>query len=588
MQYDAQGSIPSMFFDMARQCRGRPFLWAKEGGSWRARNWEDVADHVRRLAAGLVALGLQPGDRVVLASPNRPEWAIADLAVMTAGGITVPAYTTYTGELHEHVLKDSGATMAFVSGAGLARTFLPAAAAADVTCVIAMDTIEDCGNVKVVPWAQALADDVVDVESRSAAIARKDTACLIYTSGTGGLPKGVILSHHALLSNLRSIWLGVRPMLSEVDTFLSFLPLSHAYEHTAGFFFPISIGAEIRYAESIDTLITNMPETRPTIMACVPRLYEVMRQRILAGVARQGGIRKRLFEKAVELGSRRQRGESLGLFERFQDRVLDRLVRDKVRARFGGRLTAMVSGGAALNPEVGTFFQALGLTLLQGYGQTEAAPVISCNLPGSTRMASVGRPLPEVEVRIADDGEILVAGGLLMDGYWNNPQATGEALRDGWLHTGDIGEFDDDGFLTITDRKKDIIVSSGGDNIAPQRVEGILNLEPEIAQCMVEGDRRPHLVALVVPDDTWLAGFARERGLEGDLASLAGEDALVSAIREAVDRANANLSAIEKVRRVMVAPEPFTVENSLMTPTMKIRRHVVRQRFGDPLDALYG
>ncbi len=588
MQYDSWTSIPSMFFDMAGQCAGRPFLWAKEDGTWRPRNWENVAEDVRRLAAGLVALGLQPGDRVVLASENRPEWAIADLAVMAAGGITVPAYTTYTRELHEHVMKDSGATMAFVSGEGLASTFLPAAAAADVACVIAMDPVTATGDVRVIPWADALADDTAEVESRIAAIERKQTSCLIYTSGTGGLPKGVILSHHALLSNLKSIWLGVRPMLSKLDTFLSFLPLSHAYEHTAGFFFPISIGAEIRYAEGVDTLITNMPEARPTIMTCVPRLYEVMRQRILAGVTRQGGMKKRLFEKAVELGSRRFRGESLGLFERLQDRVLDKLVRDKVRDRFGGRLTAMVSGGAALNPDVGTFFSALGLTLLQGYGQTEAAPVVSCNLPEHTKMASVGRPLPEVEVRIADDGEILVAGGLLMDGYWNNPQATSEVLRDGWLHTGDIGEFDDDGFLTITDRKKDIIVNSGGDNIAPQRVEGILNLEPEIAQCMVDGDRRPHLVALVVPDETWLAGFARERGLDADLASLAGHDALDAAVKEAVDRANANLSPIEKVRRIMVAPEPFTVENRLMTPTLKIRRHVVRERFGARLDALYG
>ncbi len=587
MQYDSWTSIPSMFFDMAGQSRGRPFLWAKEGGTWRPRQWEDVAGDVRRLAAGLVAFGLKPGDRVVLASENRPEWAIADLAIMAAGGITVPAYTTYTRELHEHVLKDSGASMAFVSGERLAATFLPAAAAADVACVIAMETVTAAG-VRVIAWSDAARDDTSDVDSRLAAIERKATACLIYTSGTGGLPKGVILSHHALLSNLKSIWLGVRPMLSGIETFLSFLPLSHAYEHTAGFFFPISIGAEIRYAEGVDTLITNMPETRPTIMTCVPRLYEVMRQRILAGVTRQGGMKKRLFERAVELGSRRMRGESLGLVEGLQDRVLDKLVRDKVRGRFGGRLKAMVSGGAALNPEVGTFFSALGLTLLQGYGQTEAAPVISCNLPEHIRMASVGRPLPEVEVRIADDGEILVAGGLLMDGYWNNPQATGEVLRDGWLHTGDIGEFDDDGFLTITDRKKDIIVNSGGDNIAPQRVEGILNLEPEIAQCMVVGDRRPHLVALVVPDDTWLAGFARDRGVEADLASLADDDALAAAIKAAVDRANANLSLIEKVKRIMVASEPFTVENRLMTPTLKIRRHVVRERFGDRLDALYG
>ena len=588
MNYDDWTSIPSMFFDMAQHCADRPFLWSKEDGAWRPRNWDAVARDVRSLAAGLSDLGLEPGDRVVLASENRPEWAIADLAIMAAGGITVPVYTTYTSELHEHVLRDSGARFAFVSNASLAQIFLPAADAAGTSCVIAMDDVPESGGTRVVRWADVFGEDTGEVDERVSRVERKSPACFIYTSGTGGLPKGVILSHHALLSNLKSIWLGFRTILSGVETFLSFLPLSHAYEHTAGFFFPISIGAEIRYAEGVDTLVSNMPETRPTIMTCVPRLYEVMRQRILTGVNRQGGMKKRLFEKAVILGTKRRRGEPLGLIGHLQDRVLEKLVRDKVRARFGGRLKALLSGGAALNPEVGTFFSALGLTLLQGYGQTEAAPVVSCNLPDHVKMASVGKPLPDVEVRIAEDGEILVRGGLLMDGYWNNPEATNEVLRDGWLHTGDIGEFDADGFLAITDRKKDIIVNSGGDNIAPQRVEGILNLEPEIAQSMVVGDRRPHLVAVVVPDETWLKDFARERGLDADLAALAGDKALIAAIREAVDRANANLTLLEKVRRVLVASEPFMVENRQMTPTLKIRRHVVWERYGAQLDALYG
>ncbi len=583
MPYEDWTSIPAMFLDMARRCGDRPFLWSKTDGEWRSRSWEDVAREVRRLAAGLAGLGLRAGDRVVIASENRPEWAIADLAIMAAGGITVPAYTTYTAELHEHVLKDSGAALAFVSNAKLAHTFLPAAAAAGVDRVVAMDDIPG-----IVPWSEALGDDTADVEERVSRVERGSPACFIYTSGTGGLPKGVVLSHHALLSNLQSIEAGFRPIISGVETFLSFLPLSHAYEHTAGFFFPISIGAEIRYAEGVDTLVSNMPETRPTIMTCVPRLYEVMRQRILAGVERQGGLKKKLFEKAVLLGSRRHRGEALGLVGSIQDRVLERLVRDKVRARFGGRLKALVSGGAALNPDVGTFFSALGLTLLQGYGQTETAPVISCNLPGEVKMASVGKPLPGVEVRIADDGEILVRGGLLMDGYWNNPDATAEVMRDGWLHTGDIGAFDADGFLSITDRKKDIIVNSGGDNIAPQRVEGILNLEPEIAQSMVTGDRQPHLVALVVPDQTWLETFAGDRGLEADLAALAGNGDLAAAVRAAVNRANAGLTPLEKVRHVHVASEPFTVENRQMTPTLKIRRHVVNELYAEALDALYG
>ena len=452
-----------------------------------------------------------------------------------------------------------------------------------------MESAEDCDGVTVIGWKDAMARGAPEaVEERAARVARGDTACFIYTSGTGGLPKGVITSHHAILSNVESIYLGFRPLLSGVETFLSFLPLSHSYEHTCGLYFPISIGAEIYYAEGADTLITNMPEARPTIMPCVPRLYEVMRQRILTGVNREGGKKKALFEKAVHLGTKKQNRERLGMVERLQDCVLDKLVRDKVRARFGGRLKALVSGGAPLNPDVGTFFSALGLTLLQGYGQTESAPVVSCNLPDRIKMTAVGRPLPGVEVRLAEDGEILVRGGLLMDGYWNDPEATASVLKDGWLHTGDIGVFDEDGHLAITDRKKDLIVNSGGDNIAPQRVEGILNLEPEIGQSMVVGDQKPYLAALIVPDESYLVAFAKRHNLASPrLSHLADEPALLSEIKAAVDRANQQLSAIEKVKRVMIAGDAFTVDNGQMTPTMKVRRHVVKEVYGGALADLY-
>ncbi len=591
MSYDRWPNLATMFFDIAGRHGDRPFLWAKRDGAYRPWTWRRVADDVRALSAGLVELGVEAGDRVVLVAENGPKWAIADLAVMAAGAVTVPAYTTNTEALHEHVLEDSGARLAIVSTPALARRLLPACAAAGVRTVIAMDDVAAREGVSVVPWDDAGARGAAGagaVEERAGRAGRGDTACFIYTSGTGGLPKGVVLSHGALLSNIESIHRAFTPLLSGVETFLSFLPLSHAYEHTAGLCFPISIGAEIYYAEGADTLVANLPEARPTIVTCVPRLYEVMRQRILAGVDREGGRKKAFFEKAVALGARRLDGESPGLLERLQDRALDKLVRDKVRGRFGGRLKALVSGGAPLNPEVGTFFSALGLTLLQGYGQTEAAPVVSCNLPDRIKMATVGRPLPGVEVRIAGDGEILVRGGLLMDGYWNNPQATAEALKDGWLHTGDIGAFDEDGFLSITDRKKDLIVNSGGDNIAPQRVEGVLNLEPEIAQSMVYGDRRPHLVALLVPDEAYLGDFARRHGLPPRLDLLAGEDALRAEMKAAVDRANRRLSPIEKVKRVTVAGEPFTVDNGRMTPTLKVRRHAVKKVYGAALEALYG
>ncbi|MBT6204407.1 MAG: long-chain fatty acid--CoA ligase, partial [Rhodospirillaceae bacterium] len=548
-------------------------------------------DEVRALSAGLRETGVESGDRVVLVAENGTNWVIADLAIIAAGAITVPAYTTNTEALHEHVLNDSGARLAIVSTAALAKRLLPACTKAGTPTVIAIDEVPASNGVEVVAWSDILvrgAESAGGVEARAAEVGRKDTACFIYTSGTGGMPKGVILSHHAVLSNIESIYLAYKPLLSGIDTFLSFLPLSHSYEHTAGLYFPISIGAEIYYAEGADTLINNMPEARPTIMTCVPRLYEVMRQRILAGVNRQGGKKKQFFERAVTLGTKRINGERLSLIERVQDRVLDKLVRSKVRERFGGRLNALVSGGAPLNPDVGLFFSSLGLTLLQGYGQTESAPVVSCNLPDRIKMDTVGHPLPGVEVRIADDGEILVRGGLLMDGYWNNPETTAETIKDGWLHTGDIGEFDSNGYLKITDRKKDLIVNSGGDNIAPQRVEGILNLEPEIAQAVVVGDRRPYLAALIVPDDAYLVEFAKRHNLSPRLINVTDEPALLSEIRAAVDRANQTLSAIEKVKRVMIASEAFTVDNGQMTPTMKVRRHAVKEVYGTALDSLYG
>jgi long-chain acyl-CoA synthetase len=335
-------------------------------------------------------------------------------------------------------------------------------------------------------------------------------------------------------------------------------------------------------------LLTNLGEARPTIMTAVPRLYESMYQRILRGVAKQGGLKARLFHLALELGRKRYAAPaSLNPWERLLDRLTDRLVRDKMRARFGGRLKAMVSGGAALNPDIGIFFDALGLCVLQGYGQTEAAPVISANPPDRIKMHTVGPPLRGVEVKIAEDGEILVRGELLMDGYWRNEAATAEALRDGWLHSGDIGDLDDDGFLQITDRKKDIIVLSGGDNLSPARVEGFLSMAAEIHQAMVCGDKRPHLVAILVPEQEFLAEFARKHGKDRNLVDLADDPDLRAALSEVVDRVNQTLSPLERVRRFTLAREPFTVENQMMTPTLKIRRHAIQAAYGEEIERLY-
>ncbi|HEX6440934.1 MAG TPA: AMP-dependent synthetase/ligase, partial [Stellaceae bacterium] len=577
---------------VARERAAKPFLWAKRNGKYQSLGWAEVGEQVGRLARGLIALGLEPGDRVALVSENRPEWVIADLAIMSAGGITVPAYITNTVDDHRHILGNSGARFAIVSTATLADRLIPAAEMVpSVRAAIAIEKLtERRSRVDLRGWDELLSlggAQPDDIAERVAALQRDAVACIIYTSGTGGAPKGVLLSHRNIIGNCRGAYRLLEMLGLGEEVFLSFLPLSHSYEHTAGMFFPISIGAEIYFAEGADTLGANLVEARPTIMTAVPRLYETMHQRIRLGIQRERGLKRKLFEQAVAVGRRRLDAAPLSMRERVLDPVLDKLVRDKVRARFGGRLKAMISGGAPLNPEIGSFFLALGVRLLQGYGQTEAAPVIACNPPGLVKIDTVGLPVDGVEVRVAEDGEVLVAGDNVMLGYWNDPESTARALIDGWLHTGDIGRLDADGYLRITDRKRDFIKNSGGDMISPARVEGALTLAPEIAQAMVFGDRRPYLVALLVPDPDFAAAFKGGPTGPGDLAMLAGDPGFHKALGEIVGRINQNLAPPERVRRFLVADEPFSTANGQLTPTLKIRRHAIRAAYDTAFDALY-
>jgi long-chain acyl-CoA synthetase len=588
MDYDRWTSLPAMFFDATTKMGPRPFLWRKADGHWRPTTAAEASGRAARLAGALKRLGVARGDRVALVAESRPEWLVSDIGIMAAGGITVPAYTTNKTSDHLHVLRDSGARGAIVSGPALAKALMPAAIDAGLDFVIAMEPVDaPQGGPAVHLWDEIL-DGHADARPDLDELARTDTACLIYTSGTGGAPKGVMLSHGAILSNCKGAYHLLLDLGLDDEVFLSFLPLSHSYEHTAGLMFPVSIGAQIYYAEGVDRLAANMEEVRPTIMTAVPRLYESMHARILRGIEQKGGLAEKLFRAAVRAGRCRYLGEPRSLGDVLLDPLLDRLVRSKVARRFGGRLKAMVSGGAPLNPEIGIFFKALGVELLQGYGQTESAPIISCNLPSKNKIHTVGPPFRDVEVKIAPDGEILVRGELVMQGYWNMPDATAAAVVDGWLHTGDVGEFDADGFLRITDRKKDIIVNSGGDNIAPQRIEGLLTLQQEIAQAMVYGDRKPHLVALVVPDADFAKDWAKANGREPETATLIADPEFRKAVGAAIERVNAGLSVIERVRRFALTAEPFSIENSMMTPSLKIRRHVIREKYGAVLEALYG
>ncbi len=600
---DNARNLVDLFLMRADQKGDAPFLGRKEGGEWITQSWREAADQVCLLAESLRRLGLGDGDRVALVSENRPEWCIADLAIMAAGCITVPTYTTNTRRDHAHILDNSGARAVFVSGEKLLAPVVGAIEATGmVEHIIGIDDLRrrQSGSYDYHNWDALVTGDAaaarIAVDTRIATIGREDTACLIYTSGTGGAPRGVMQHHGAILCNAA----GAAEVLIEDfgisdERFLSFLPLSHAYEHSGGQYLPIGVGAEIFYSEGLEKLASNIEETRPTLMVVVPRLFEVLRTRIIKQIEKQGKVANFMMDAALKIAENSRNGK-----KRLRDRPLDLLVektlRPKIRAKFGGRIKAMVSGGAPLTPEVGTFFDAMGLTMLQGYGQTEAGPVISCNRPKvGLKMDTVGPPLRGVEVKIADDGEILCRGELVMHGYWRNDAETARTLKHDpadpsgapWLHTGDIGHLDDKGRIVITDRKKDMIVNDKGDNIAPQKVEGMLTLQPEIAQAMVSGDKRPYVVGLIVPDAEWALEWARENGEKFDLKALQELPAFRNAVRTAVDRTNADLSVIEKVRQFAFADEAFAIENEEMTPSMKIRRHKIRERYQSRIDGLY-
>lgn len=593
-EFEQFPNLVTMFFTRAAEKGDAPFLWAKREGQWRSTGWREAAEKVSSLAAALKAIGLRPGDNVMLLSENRPEWCIADLAIMAAGCVTVPTYITNTERDHQHILDDSGAKAVIVSSQKLAKPLLAAALrTSGCNHIIGMEAIRPAqeGAVSFHDFNELIkahSADVAGTASAAASLNRDDLACIIYTSGTGGAPRGVMQHHGAILHNVE----GCVDVISTDfgwgdEVFLSFLPASHAYEHSGGQMFPIGLGAQIYYAEGLEKLASNIEEVRPTIMTVLPRLFEVLRQRILSNIEKQGKLSRFLMSRALDIGARDYAG-SKRLIDSPMELILSRTLRPKIEQKFGGRMKAMVSGGAPLNPDVGIFFHSIGLVLLQGYGQTEAGPVISCNRPSAgIKMDTVGPPLKNTEVRIAGDGEILVRGELVMKGYWRNPGLTEQTVQDGWLYTGDVGHIDDKGRIVITDRKKDIIVLDKGDNIAPQKVEGMLTLQPEIAQAMVVGDKRPYAVGLIVPNSEWSACFCASHGRPCDFGRLKTDPDYVRAIAAAVDRVNADLSVTEKVRRFIIADEPFTVENGQLTISIKIRRHVLKEKYGERLDALY-
>jgi len=557
------GGIAGLFQRRARELGPRPFLHRWEDGGWAAWSWTETAARVAGLAHGLSALGVRPGDRVLIVSENRVEWHVSALAIWTARAISVPLSTTETTENWQLILAHAEAGAAIIS-ARMAKRFAEAAAAAGWKGPrIEMSATPAPGAHR---WSE-LAEASAPEPGGSAGL--DDACCLIYTSGTGGTPKGVEQTHRNVLWNCVGAAANLSAYGLAGHRVLSFLPLSHTYEHTAGFVTPLALGAEIFVSRGPDHFAVELRTAAPTLLLVVPRFCEVMQQRVAAGLARKGRLARGLFAVTDRIGRKAARGERLASWEAAWSVTIGRKVRRQLRSHFGGALQCLLSAGAPLRPESSEYFNGFGLPLHEAYGQTETAPGITMQRAGAIRAGNVGPPMYGVEVRLAADGEILVRGPNVMRGYWREPAATARALEGGWLHTGDIGRFEPDGSLVIVDRKKDFLKTAGADMIAPQPIELALTSEPIIAQAMLCGDGWAHLAALLVPDQA-----TREAMTAGTVTHAQ----VMKSTQAAVDRVNARLSAKLRVRRFAVLTEPFTVENGLMTGTLKVRRRAVLDR----------
>ena len=531
-------------------------------------SWLETKNLTKKIHNFLANKYLGELERVLLVSENRPEWMASDIAIMSNKLICVPNYTTYTSRDFEHILNDSQPVGLIVSNKNLLQTILTASEKVkyNFKFILCFDYFEN-NSISNLVFLNDLTDDNNDKNREKInEIKRTDPACIIYTSGTQGLPKGVILSHGGILSNCEGAYELLKTLKSPDLTFLTWLPLSHSYEHAVQFV-QIILEAKVFYNKSIETLLPTIKIAQPHIMTAVPRFYNNLHAKMKINLKNQSNLKQNLFNKTIQLGTKKFKNIKLSFSENIINLILDKLVRKKVKNNFGGRLEAFISGGGPLDSQVGEALNALGLKTLQGYGLTETSPVVSCNLLNKVKVDTVGPIFPGVEVKLAEDGEILVKGENLMLGYWNNKEATEQTIKDGWLHTGDIGEFDEDNYLKITDRKKDIIVSLGGDNIAPSKIENLLTLSPEIEQACVFGEQKNYIAALLV--------------LSSESKS-SDED-----IQRYIDEVNKDLTQPEKIKKFIFIDEPFSIENNLMTPTMKVRRHEVQKKYQNQIDQLF-
>ncbi|MDA7444115.1 AMP-binding protein [Candidatus Pelagibacter ubique] len=530
-------------------------------------SWEDVYSNVIKLSEE-ISRYIKKGDRCLLISENRPEWMISDLSIMLSEGITVPAYTTYVERDYEYIIDDCTPTVLIISDKTQylkVKNIIPKKKF--IKKIIFFDVIEEFEQELHVNINQIFANkNFNSLNFSELKIQRKDVACIIYTSGTQGNPKGVVLSHGGILNNCEGALGLLKEFVSKKPKFLTWLPLSHSYEHTVQFV-QIVVGAQVFYAESIEKLIKNMGNCSPEIMTAVPRFYQNLHQKINTNFSKATGIKKFLINQTIKLGNKKLNRVQFSLIESLINLVCDLLVRKKIKEQFGGNLKAFISGGGALDKEVGCFLNAIGLSTLQGYGLTETSPVVSCNSINEIRVETVGKPFRGNLVKIANDGEILVKGENVMLGYWNNEEETNKVLKNGWLSTGDIGEFYGE-FLKITDRKKDIIITPGGDNISPIKIESDLNKSNYIEQSLVYGDNKPYLVCLIV--------------LSSEYKNIKNEE-----IKIEIEKINKNLSKIEKIKKFFVIKNQFTIENNMMTPTLKLKRYKIIKTYQNELEKLF-
>ena len=562
-------NLPELFYFQADKNENNQHLLKLDSNNQIiSMSWLETKNLTTKIHNFLANKYLGELERVLLVSENRPEWMASDIAIMSNKLICVPNYTTYTSRDFEHILNDSQPVGLIVSNKNLLQTILTASEKVkyNFKFILCFDYFEN-NSISNLIFLNDLTDDNNDNNrEKIKEIKRTDPACIIYTSGTQGLPKGVILSHGGILSNCEGAYELLKTIKSPDLTFLTWLPLSHSYEHAVQFV-QIILEAKVFYNKSIETLLPTVKIAQPHIMTAVPRFYNNLHAKMKINLKNQSNFKQNLFNKTIQLGTKKFKNIKLSFSENIINLILDKLVRKKVKNNFGGRLEAFISGGGPLDSQVGEALNALGLKTLQGYGLTETSPVVSCNLLNKVKVDTVGPIFPGVEVKLAEDGEILVKGENLMLGYWNNKEATEQTIKDGWLHTGDIGEFDEDNYLKITDRKKDIIVSLGGDNIAPSKIENLLTLSPEIEQACVFGEQKNYIAALLV--------------LNSESKS-SDED-----IQRYIDEVNKDLTQPEKIKKFIFIDEPFSIENNLMTPTMKVRRHEVQKKYQNQIDQLF-